>query len=131
MRTINKMMTNAEIYQTALVLLNSFRDMGDVYMPAAVSYSLQKNSTTLVQLGEEIEKSRIDILEHYKTEQSEGDNITIAPENIDKANKELNDLLQMQQEVKLYCFGIEDIADIKFTGAQMQALMVMIDEDAE
>ena len=69
------------------------------------------------------------ILQHYSQGEMDGDNFTIPQEAIEIANKELVDLLGIQQEMKIYTFEIDKIEDIKFTSAQMQAIMFMINEE--
>lgn len=126
MKTINKTLTNGEIYTCAVNLMNDFPE-NDTYMPAAIAYSIQKNKTTLMTLGEEIEKSRLSIIQHYQLDQlKDGDEVDSSV--VEKANKELLDLLNIEQEVKIYTFNIEDLNDIKITSGQMQALMVMIED---
>lgn len=127
MKTINKTMTNGEIYTCAIGMLNNFID-NTVYMPAAVAYSLQKNKTLLISLAEEIEKSRFNILEHYNVSK-DGEQFQIDPNFVEQANQELNDLLNIEQEVKIYSCKIEELFDIKFNSAQMEAIMYMVYED--
>lgn len=127
MKTVNKMMTNGEIYSYTVSLINSFTN-NDIYMPAAIAYSMQKNKATLMALAEDIEKGRVSIIQHYASSK-EGDQYFIGPENVDAANAELNDLLSVSQEVKIYCFRIEDIESIQLTTAQIDSIMFMIDEE--
>lgn len=126
MKTINKIFTNNEIYSCAIALVNNFPE-SDAYMPAAVAYSIQKNRATIIGLGEEIEKSRLSIIQHYGLEGLKEDDF-IEQEVVDKANAELLSLLSIEQEVKIYTFSIEDLLDIKLTSAQMQAIMFMIED---
>ena len=126
MKTINKNLTNNEIYSHALALMNDFQE-NDAYMPAAVAYSIQKNKDTVVGLGEEIEKSRLSIIQHYELDKLE-EGQEVDPAIIEKANAELIDLLSIEQEVKIYTFSIEALNDVKLTSAQMQALMFMIED---
>ena len=126
MKTINKNLTNNEIYSYALALMNDFPE-SDTYMPAAVAYSIQKNRAVVMDLGEEIEKSRLSIIQHYNLDEVKEDDF-IEQEIIDKANAELIDLLNIEQEVKIYTFSIEDLTDVKLTPAQMKALMFMIED---
>ena len=128
MKTINKMMTNEEIYSYAIGMVNNLFIDNENYLPAAVVYSLQKNKSTLVSIAEDIERSRANVLQHYSLEQN-GDQFKIDPAHVDDANKELNDLLSIQQEVKIYACTIEELADVKFTSAQMESIMFMIYED--
>ena len=127
MKTVNKTMTNGEIYSYAIAMMNHLNDNG-VYMPAAVAFSLQKNKALLSSMGEDIEKSRMSIIQHYSIAQ-DGDQYTIDPQKIDKANAELEDLLSIKQEVKVYTFTLDKLDDVKLTPAQMQSIMFMIDED--
>lgn len=128
MKTINKMMTNGEIYAYAVGMANNFPADNDNYLPAAIAYSLQKNKSTLISISEEIEKGRFDILSHYAIGERDGQ-FQIDPGSIDVANQELNDLLSIEQEVKIYSCKIEELGDIKFTSAQMESMMFMIYED--
>ena len=126
MKTITKTMTNGEIYQLAVGLINNFND-NETYMPAAVAFSIQKNKSSFAAIAEEIEKSRMSIIQHYsKTTDENGFNVPA--ESIEEANKELVDLLSIEQEVKIYMFEVSKIEDIKFTSAQMQAIMFMIED---
>ncbi len=128
MKTINKVMTNGEIYKYAAGMLSHFNTDNEYYMPAAIAYSLQKNKTTLTAIAEEVEIGRFNILSHYAVAQNE-DQFQIDPNSIDIANQELNDLLSIEQEVKIYSCKIEELNDIKFTSAQMESIMFMIYED--
>lgn len=126
MKTITKTMTNGEIYQLAVGLINNFND-NETYMPAAVAFSIQKNKSSFTAIAEEIEKSRMSIIQHYsKTTDENGFNVPA--ESIEEANKELFDLLSIEQEIKIYMFEVDKIEDIKFTSAQMQAIMFMIED---
>ena len=127
MKTINKTMTNGEIYSYAIGMMNNLND-NEAYMPAAIAFSIQKNKTLFTGIAEEVEKGRMSIIQHYSIAQ-DGDQYTIDPQMVDKANKELEDLLGIAQDVKIYSFAIEDLADVKLTSAQMQCIMFMIDEE--
>ena len=127
MKTTNKIMTNEEIYSLALGMSNNFND-NEIYMPAVIAYSIQKNKKVLLEIAEEIELTRMNIIQHYGEIQENGQYL-VSKENIDKANKELEELLSIQQEIKIYLCPIEAFDDIKFTSIQMGAIMFMIDED--
>lgn len=126
MKTITKIMTNGEIYNLAVNLINNFND-NEVYMPAAVAYSIQKNKTLFTSIAEEIERSRMAIIEHY-SENIEEKGFIVPQDSIETANAELMDLLAIEQEIKIYTFEVEKIEDIKFTSLQMQAIMFMIED---
>lgn len=127
MKSIEKVMTNGEIYQVAIALTNAGFNDNEIYIPAAINFAIQKNKLILLENAEIIEKGRMAIIEHYSSEKIEN-SFTVPQENIDKANEELKELLDIEQVVKLYTFNIEALGDIKFTSAQMQAIMFMIED---
>lgn len=127
MKSIEKVMTNGEIYQIAIALTNAGFNDNEIYIPAAINFAIQKNKLILLENAEIIEKGRMAIIEHYSSEKIEN-SFTIPQENVDKANEELKELLDIEQVVKLYTFSIEALGDIKFTSAQMQAIMFMIED---
>lgn len=127
MRTINKYMSNGEIYSTALTLAQNFKDTEELF-PVAIIYSIQKNIQTLTKIAEDIEQHRITVLKKYGSETEDG-GYNVPQENIEKANNEIISLLDIEQDVRLYTFKIEELADVKLTSAQMQALMCMIEEE--
>lgn len=126
MKIKTQFMTHNEIYQIALNFLNNF-ETNEVRMPAAIAFAIQKNKTNFIAIGQEIEQSRVEIIQHYGTLQEDGQYMVKA-EYIDQANKELYDLLNMEAEMKVYVIDINDLNDITFTSAQMETLMFMIEE---
>lgn len=127
MKSVNKTMNNGEIYNLALQFINLFED-NETYMPAALAFAIQKNKATLRAVAEDIENGRAEIVRHYGSIQEDG--TFIIPEgDVEKANGELNDLLSIEQEVKLYVCKIEELENIQFTSAQMGAFMFMIEEE--
>lgn len=127
MKTINKTMTNAEIYEMAL-LFNKVKFDEDIYFPAAINFSIQKNKKNILEIAEGIEENRANIIKHYGNIKEDGSFI-IPEDKITIANQELNDLLKITQEIKLFIFNIEDIKDIKLSSQQMEILMIMIDDE--
>lgn len=127
MKTINKIMTHSEIYDIAVKLLNNFTDVDNIYLSAAAAFSIQKNKQNFLSVANEIEESRISVLNKYNIG-GENEEIQIATENIENANKELKDLLSIESEMKIYTFAIEELDGIKFTPTQMEAILFMIQE---
>lgn len=127
MKTINKIMTHSEIYDIAVKLLNNFTDVDNIYLSAAAAFSIQKNKQNFLSVANEIEASRMSVLNKYNIG-GENEEIQIATENIENANKELKDLLSIESEMKIYTFAIEELDGIKFTPTQMEAILFMIQE---
>ena len=66
------------------------------------------------------------VVQHYGVPQEDG-NYNISADNIEAANKELSDLLTIEQDVKIFVFGIDALEDVKLTSQETQAIMFMID----
>ena len=120
-------MTQQQIYQIATNFMNYFND-NENKMPVAIAYAIQKNKQTLVTMAQEIEQNRQLILSRYGSMQEDG-NFFIPLEFIEKTNKELQTLLKIQEEVKIYVLALEELQEIEFTMSQMDTLMFMINEE--
>lgn len=120
-------MTNNEIYGHAITLSEVFSDNTQKF-PMKINFCLQKNKKTLINLGQDIEEARKQIFENYGTLSEDGDHYMILSENIDVAQRELEDLLNLEQEVNICMIPAEGLTnDISLTAAQMEALMFMIE----
>ena len=125
---ITKSMKNLEIYNIAISLMENFKD--ELNLPVKVNFYLQKNMTAIVEMAQEIDKTRKEIIEKFGTPVKEGsDEITVAPENLDAANKELTDLFELEQDVKIYPIKLDWFGDINFSSQQVAAISYMIEEE--
>lgn len=125
---ITKSMKNLEIYNIAISLMENFKD--ELNLPVKVNFYLQKNMTAIVEMAQEIDKTRKEIIEKFGTPVEEGsDEITVAPENLDAANKELTDLFELEQDVKIYPIKLDWFGDINFSSQQVAAISYMIEEE--
>lgn len=125
---ITKSMKNLEIYNIAISLMENFKD--ELNLPVKVNFYLQKNMTAIVEMAQEIDKTRKEIIEKFGTPVEEGsDEITVAPENLDAANKELTDLFDLEQDVKIYPIKLDWFGDINFSSQQVAAISYMIEEE--
>ena len=125
MKSISMKMNNGMIYQYVLAL-NEALDDNDLPMPVAVIFSIEKNKQTLMAVAQDVEKYRMDIIKKYG-EEIDG-NYNVPQDKIEIANKELQDLFSIEQEVNIYKFNIEDLGDIKLTANQMNAILFMIED---
>lgn len=120
-------LTNNEIYTYASNLLQHFND-GEQRLPVKVNFYLQKNKKTLVELAQDIEKTRIEIAQTHGSLDEGGEQYAIDPDKIEIVAKELEDLFGLEQDVKIYTVSIDAFNDDQLlTTAQMEALMFMID----
>lgn len=120
--------TNSEIYYIANNFKELFADFQE-YIPAKVNFLLQKNMRLLATAAAEIDQAKNNLIKHYGTLNSELQHYDMSAENIEKAQKEFNELLAIEQDLPIKTFSIDALEDIKFTPAQMQIIMFMIDEE--
>lgn len=121
-----KKITNEEIYFINQQLNKIFEESHQ-YLPAKVNFYIQKNKKQIMDLAMEIEQARINIIQNFG-EHAEENKYFIPDENITLAQKELNDLLNIVQEIEVYTISLDDIENLQFTLPQMEALMFMIEE---
>ena len=120
-------LTNNEIYMYAQNLMMAFEDK-EQKLPIKISFYLQKNKNTLLQLAQDIEQSRLEIARSYGELDEETSQYIIPPEKMEEASKELNDLFNLEQDVQIYTINIDSFGDdLTITTAQMEAIMFMID----
>jgi hypothetical protein len=120
-------LTNNEIYSYAIALNEAFAD-NTQRLPMKVNFYLQKNKKTLMALGQDIEESRLDIIRSYGESTEDGTQYSIPKDKIEEAQKELEDLLALEQEVNIYMISADSLTDdISLTTGQMEAIMFMID----
>jgi len=121
-------LTNKQIYDYILNLNQAFNN-NQQKLPIKLNFYLQKNKNLLLDLSNEIEKMRMEIIQTYGKPDLENNNTYIIPkENIETAQKELDELLKIEQEVNIYKMKFEEIPnDIDLTIEQMEAILFMID----
>lgn len=120
-------LTNNEIYMHAQNLMIAFEDK-EQKLPIKISFYLQKNKNTLLQLAQDIEQTRLEIARSYGELDEETSQYIIPPEKMEEASKELNDLFNLEQDVQIYTINIDSFGDdLTITTAQMEAIMFMID----
>ena len=120
-------LTNNEIYIYAQNLMMAFEDK-EQKLPIKISFYLQKNKNTLLQLAQDIEQSRLEIARSYGELDEESSQYIIPPEKMEEASQELNDLFNLEQDVQIYTINIDSFGDdLTITTAQMEAIMFMID----
>lgn len=121
-------LTNNEIYTYARKLAEAFNDT-EQKLPIKISFYLQKNKTTLLELAQDIEKARMEIAQKYGELDEVGTQYIIPAEAVETAGQELDDLLNLEQEVQIYTINIDTLnMDLAITNGQMEALMFMIEQ---
>ena len=121
-------LTNNKIYTYANNLLAQFSNAANLKLPVKINFYLQKNMQTLKTLATEIEENRLAIVRNYGELTEDGSAYSIPADKVAEAQKELNDLFNLEQEVQIYTVNIDALNDdMVLTMSQMEALMFMID----
>jgi hypothetical protein len=87
-------LTNGEILVLATNLVNSFNGFSEA-LPIKVSFYLVKNKNMLIELAQEIEKIRTNILNEYGALDQEKNSFIIPAENTEIVNNKLTELLDI------------------------------------
>lgn len=119
-------LTNNQIYSYAerLISLN----INDIKMPVKINFFLQKNVQTVISAGQEIEMARLNIAKEFGTLNAEGTQYVIPADKMGSAEAELNDLLNLEQDLNIHIFKLDDFDNIELTVQQLSAIMFMIEE---
>ncbi len=124
---ITKSMSNVDIYNTASMLLEAFKE--DMSLPVKVNFYLQKNMTAIVDLAKDIDKTRMEIIQKYGNLDEESGNYTFEEDVVETVNKELEDLFSLEQDVKINLIDIDWFGSVELSAAQTAAIMYMIKEE--
>lgn len=120
-------MTNNNIYFIAKYLDN-FAMNNQQYLPARLSFYLMKNIQLFISKAQELEQMRAQIVEHYGYINEKG-NAVIEEKNKEKAQQELDDLLNTEQEIEYKKIPLSWFDDVEFTIEEMNKLSFMIEDD--
>lgn len=119
---------NGEWYQIAEELL--MYPIGNAtYIPVIYNFYIQKNIMKILELKDELDNCRRQIIEHYGERKNDG--VVVAEPYINEANKELKVLSNIETELEFYAIPLEAFKDIKLTTGELKSLMPMIIEDPE
>lgn len=100
----------------------------EVCLPIRIGFYLSKNIQTIQNAYEEIERARLSIGERFGVPNNRGTGYDILPENIEIAQSELNDLLNLEQDLNIHMFKLSDFNGIELTFEQLSAIIFMIEE---
>lgn len=119
-------MTNLQIYTVVQSLSNLGEELKSIRMPIRIGFYLQKNIKVIQQAAEEIEAARLSIGEQFG--EHNGSGYVIPDEKIEEANRELQELFSLEQDLPIHIFKLDDFDGIELTYQQLSAIMFMIEE---
>lgn len=138
MKSETKRLTNTEIL-TTLAKINDSADFGTISLPIKFLWELKKNIGKLEDIKVQFDKMVDEINKVYSDEEhsilSKDENQNeireVKKEYLDEFIKKKTELLEVDNEVRLSVFSIEDLGDHAFTLETLQALSVFIDDAEE
>lgn len=128
---MRKIFTNKQILDYAYALQEAFlKQEQEVVLPTKANFYLQKNINTMIRNAEEIEKAKIRIGQRYGeyVEEEKVYRITDIKKQ-QQAQKELEDLMSVDQILEIYFISFEDLQDVQLTTLQMHAMFFMLEEE--
>lgn len=118
-------LTNQKIYDSAINLRN-FNVEGK--LPVKIGFFLQKNIRMLAAAAEEIEAARLKVAQDFGELSDDGTQYVVPSEKLLAARMELTDLFNLEQDLNIHIFKLNDFDDIELTYQQLSAIMFMIEE---
>lgn len=119
-------LTNQQIYEYGQSLA-VFNDC-NIKMPVRINFYLQKNIEQIHKAIQDIDDARLSVGAQYGMPNETGTGYDIPAENIAEANRELNDLFNLEQDLSIHIFKLDDFDSIELTYQQMSAIMFMVEE---
>ena len=104
-------MKNKDIIENLAKLNSSFVNSSDVFLPIKLNFFIQKNKQKLIQCAKEIEDFKMDLGKKYGKYNEETNGYSIKEEYLDLVAKELNDLAEIDQDIKIEKVNINALSD--------------------
>lgn len=119
---------NYEIYSIAEGLLRNFSAADATQkLPIKLSFAIKKNTTKFQSAAEQIEKSRMELVQKYGEPNEDGQTYRITEGNEEAANKEFTELMNVEDNIDIMQVDINTLNDsVELTNGQMEAIMFML-----
>ena len=120
-------MTNKEVYDFYSALQGV---QVDQHMPAKVAYAIIRNEHLTEPIVRSIDVARNGMIEKYcdPTPDEQG-RYFVKEEFKEQFNKEIDELLAVENDIYLYMINLSDLEEVSLSLAEMRALYPMISEE--
>ena len=118
-------LTNFQVL-TLYPALASLRDDKDLKLPVRVGYKLLRNIELLSSSYETIQKMRDEIVIKYGDLIDDKGTYQVPPEKVEEANKELNDLAQVEAEYNILPIELKQIEDLPLSLDSLNSIYEII-----
>lgn len=122
-------MKNYEIYTLANNIAQYFD--GTEKFPVRAGFYFVKNKQAIQAAAEELEGMRREICFRLGTMAEDGSQFDFSEENLPIAQKELNELFDCEQDIKLYPLTLDMLESLSLTSSQIEILSEMIREEED
>ncbi len=125
---------NLDIYSLATVLTDAFsnnEEDKETSLPIKINFFLQKNINKIIDLAQDIDQTRSDIIKKYGVLNEETNQYDVPTEKIEEAQQELNDLFNIEQEVQLNMLDINLFDTVSISEKKGNAILFMIYDPEE
>lgn len=123
---------NIDIYMLATQLTEAFNNQEDESnLPIKINFFLQKNINKIIDLAQDIDKSRSEIIQKYGTLNEEKQEYEVPTEKLEEAQQELNDLFAIEQEIKINMLDINLFDGVDISEKKGNAILFMIYDPEE
>lgn len=123
-------LTNSEIYNYARHIDEQFNQtINTLQLPVKINFYLQKNIKAIMGPAQEIETARLELAQRYGTPTEDGAGYKVPKEHLEEVEKEMDDLLALEQDIQIYPIKLSAFDGVDLTYAQVDAISFMIEED--
>lgn len=123
---------NIDIYMLATQLTEVFNNQEDESnLPIKINFFLQKNINKIIDLAQDIDKSRSEIIQKYGALNEEKQEYEVPTEKLEEAQQELNDLFAIEQEIKINMLDINLFDGVDISEKKGNAILFMIYDPEE
>lgn len=124
---MTKTFKNIEIYNLVNLYQALLEDFDGLFLPVKANFYFKQNIKILVCKGLEIDNFRSEIIKKYA--KLEDEKYKIEEDNLEKANKEIEELMSLEQELDIKLIPLSAFDNIQITPKMMEIFMPMISEE--
>ena len=122
-----KTFKNIEIYNLVNLYQSLLKDFDNLFLPIKANFYFKQNIKTLICKGLEIDNFRSEIIKKYA--KLENDKYKFEKDNLEKANKEIEELMSLEQELDIKLIPLSAFDNVQITPKMMEIFMLMISEE--
>lgn len=122
-----KIFKNIEIYNLINLYQSLLKDFDNLFLPIKANFYFKQNIKTLICKGLEIDNFRSEIIKKYA--KLENDKYKFEEDNLEKANKEIEELMSLEQELDIKLIPLSAFDNVQITPKMMEIFIPMIFEE--